>query len=182
MIAEQPPIEPDTKDWTWTLERPCPDCGFAAGSVASEDVIRLIDDATAPWSEVLARPDARTRQHPDKWSDLEYGCHVRDVHRIFDGRLAQMLAEDEPDFANWDQDVTALEGAYGEQDPAQVSRELTDAAHAIRHRYATVTGDQWHRRGFRSNGSEFTVLTLSQYLLHDLIHHLYDVGAPPPTQ
>ena len=23
------PVPPDTKDWTWVLERPCPDCGFA---------------------------------------------------------------------------------------------------------------------------------------------------------
>ena len=21
-------IEPDTKDWTWVLDRPCPECGF----------------------------------------------------------------------------------------------------------------------------------------------------------
>src|SRR5665647_1019250 len=24
-------IEPDTKDWTWVLQRPCPECGMAAG-------------------------------------------------------------------------------------------------------------------------------------------------------
>lgn len=23
-------IEPDTKDWTWVLDRPCPECGFEA--------------------------------------------------------------------------------------------------------------------------------------------------------
>ena len=23
-------ITPDTKDWTWVLERPCPECGFEA--------------------------------------------------------------------------------------------------------------------------------------------------------
>ncbi|HET6968280.1 MAG TPA: DinB family protein, partial [Ornithinibacter sp.] len=30
--------------------------------------------------------------------------------------------------------------------------------------------------GHRSDGSEFTVLTLGQYGLHDLAHHLWDVG------
>jgi hypothetical protein len=30
--------------------------------------------------------------------------------------------------------------------------------------------------GLRSDGSEFTVLTLGQYALHDLVHHLWDVG------
>ena len=41
-----------------------------------------------------------------------------------------------------------------------------------------------HRRdniaGVRSNGSEFTVLTLGQYGLHDLRHHLWDVGVGSP--
>jgi len=29
----------------------------------------------------------------------------------------------------------------------------------------------------RSNGSQFTVETLAVYFLHDVEHHLYDVGA-----
>jgi hypothetical protein len=40
-----------------------------------------------------------------------------------------------------------------------------------------VGDGQWDRRGLRSNGSQFTVLTLGQYFLHDLAHHLVDVGA-----
>src|SRR5690242_18838112 len=28
LVTDQ--VVPDTKDWTWTLERPCPDCGFEA--------------------------------------------------------------------------------------------------------------------------------------------------------
>ena len=40
-----------------------------------------------------------------------------------------------------------------------------------------VRDDQWGRTGLRSDGSEFTVLTLGQYFLHDLAHHLVDVRA-----
>ena len=36
--ADASQIVPDTKDWTWTLQRPCPDCGFDAGSVAAADI------------------------------------------------------------------------------------------------------------------------------------------------
>lgn len=36
--------------------------------------------------------------------------------------------------------------------------------------------EDWERRGLRSNGSEFTVLTLAQYFLHDVVHHLHDVN------
>src|SRR3712207_8140485 len=38
-----------------------------------------------------------------------------------------------------------------------------------------LRADQLDRTGRRSDGSEFTVLTLLQYFLHDVIHHLWDV-------
>jgi hypothetical protein len=44
-------------------------------------------------------------------------------------------------------------------------------------RFAGVQEGEWSRTGVRSNGSRFTVLTLGQYMLHDLAHHLVDVGA-----
>ena len=37
-------------------------------------------------------------------------------------------SEDDPRFANWDQDVTAVEDGYGEQEPATVAAELVEAA------------------------------------------------------
>ncbi|AKU16231.1 DinB family protein [Luteipulveratus mongoliensis] len=170
-------IVPDTKDWTWTLERPCPDCGFDAGAVTADQVGILVLQAAQPWTEVLERADARDRRTPGVWSDLEYGCHVRDVCVLFAQRTQQMLEEDDPAFANWDQDVTAAESNYAEQDPAAVSTELAEAAAAYARAYGEVTGEQWARTGVRSGGSHFTVLTLAQYGLHDLNHHLHDVGA-----
>jgi hypothetical protein len=38
-----------------------------------------------------------------------------------------------------------------------------------------VTDEEWSNRGLRSNGSRFTVLTLGQYMAHDLVHHVWDV-------
>src|SRR5580765_3799042 len=115
MTAIDPTIIPDDKDWTWTLERPCPDCGFAAGEVAGSEVAARVRDLTAPWVEVLAR--------------------------------------------------------------AVVAGELAAAASSWSDLYAGVSGTQWGRPGIRSNGSTFTVLTLGRYGLHDLAHHLWDVGA-----
>ena len=117
-------IEPDTKDWTWVLDRPCPECGFDASTVSVEDVAELIRDNAAQWPAVLDRPDVRRRPRPDRWSPLEYACHVRDVFVLFDRRLHLMLDEDDPTFANWDQDETAVADRYGEQDPATVADEL----------------------------------------------------------
>ena len=170
-------IVPDTKDWTWTLQRPCPECGFDARSVAARDIPATTLAATAPWAAVLERPGATDRPAPDVWSPLEYACHVRDVCRVFDGRLSLMLEEDGPRFANWDQDETAVAESYAEQDPVVVGTELRAAAATVSATFAGVRDDQWGRTGLRSDGSEFTVLTLGQYFLHDLAHHLVDVRA-----
>jgi DinB superfamily len=169
-------ITPDDKDWTWTLHERCPDCGFVAADVPARDIAPRVTAFTDPWPGVLSRTGASLRPKPSTWSPLEYACHVRDVCRLFEQRARLMLAEDAPTFANWDQDETAVADRYGEQDPATVAREVVEAAAGLAGAYAAVPDDAWSRTGIRSNGSRFTVLTLGQYGLHDLAHHLWDVG------
>ncbi len=170
------PIEPDSKDWTWVLQEACPDCGFEAPQVAPTDLAQLTRDNVPKWVDALDHPDAAVRPAENVWSNLEYGCHVRDVHRIFAGRVHQMLTEDDPVFANWDQDATAIDERYSEQIPSVVRGELAEAAEAVAQAYDAVSGSQWDRRGRRSNGSVFSVATLGQYHLHDVIHHTHDVA------
>ena len=171
------PIVPDTKDWTWVLGRPCPECGFDARTVDRTAVGRLVRENAVAWGPPLAHPDGEVRARPsdDRWSALEYACHVRDVLRLYDERLALMLAEDDPDFANWDQDATAVEDRYNEQDPTRVAAEIAEAAGPLAARFESVTGDAWERTGNRSDGVRFTVDTFARYFVHDPIHHLYDV-------
>ena len=173
-------VRPDTKDWTWTLRERCAQCGFEAAGVPAKEIATRITASTDPWPRVLARPGATTRPDPSTWSPLEYGCHVRDVCRLFEERLRLVLTQDTPTFANWDQDETARTQRYGEQDPDVVARELAQAAASFAGAYAAVPADAWQRAGLRSDGSRFTVLTLGQYGLHDLVHHLWDVGVPTP--
>ena len=146
-------ITPDTKDWTWVLERPCPECGFDAAAHDVSDLPELLEDTASAWSQVLGRGDATDRPRPGVWSALEYGCHVRDVHVLFAERVRLMLAEDVPTFANWDQDATAVERDYGSQDPAAVAAELVEAARTrgdalrLRHRcHARSPGAAVQRR------------------------------------
>jgi DinB superfamily len=169
------PITPDTKDWTWVLERACPECGFDASAFEAEQVGEMLRDNAASWREVLARPDATTHPAPDVWSPLEYACHVRDVFRIYNGRLQLMLDEDGPRYPNWDQDATAVDDRYGEQDPPVVADELLAAAVVLADRFDSVSGTEWHRTGYRSDGASFTVDSFARYFIHDPIHHLHDV-------
>ena len=170
------PITPDTKDWTWVLERPCVECGFNAADHPRTTFSQGIRENAAQWTRVLQRDDVHRRPREDRWSALEYGCHVRDVYRIFDERLRSMLKEDGPVFQNWDQDETAFEERYDLQDPTIVNGELLDAAARYADRFDTVTPAQWDRPGTRSNGSLFTVSSLGAYGLHDPFHHLWDVS------
>jgi hypothetical protein len=168
-------VQPDTKDWTWVLDRPCPECGFDASAVRPTDVADHIRRDAAAWPGRLARPDAATRPRPGVWSVLEYGCHIRDVHRIFDQRVRLMLAEDAPRFPNWDQNETAVTDAYAAQRPDTVGAELVAAAETVAATYAAVPDGAWSRPGLRSNGSEFTVASIAHYHLHDVVHHGWDV-------
>lgn len=170
-------IVPHDKDWTWTLERACPDCGFDAAAVGGAEIASLVTAYTTPWTAVLARPDTATRTDPNTWSPLEYACHVRDVCDLFADRVQLMLDDDGARFANWDQDATAVESRYAAQSPNVVASEIPVAASRLSAAYAGVSGDKWDRRGLRSNGAEFTVLSLGRYGLHDLAHHLWDVRA-----
>jgi hypothetical protein len=88
-----------------------------------------------------------------------------------------MLADDGARFANWDQDVTAVEERYDLQDPAEVGPALVEAAEVVAALYDSVPDDAWGRRGVRSNGDVFTVETFGRYHLHDVVHHWWDVSA-----
>ena len=170
-------VKPDTKDWTWVLERPCAECGFDAADVDPADLAQVLRANAEAWVQVLRRPEVGRRPAPGVWSPLEYGCHVRDVHRTMRSRVVLMLEQEMPTFANWDQDATALADRYGEQGPATVSDQLVAAAEAAASVYEQVTGLDWDRVGLRDNGSRFTVASLGRYHLHDVVHHLGDVAA-----
>ena len=129
------------------------------------------------WVAVLLDDPAGVahRAREDRWSTLEYGCHVRDVFRVVDWRLNLMLTQDDPADPNWDQDRTALDDHYEHQDPATVAAELADAAEVLARDFEGVDATAWQRPGTRSDGARFTVETIGQYLLHDVVHHVGDV-------
>ncbi|GAA2242695.1 DinB family protein [Herbiconiux moechotypicola] len=172
------PITPDTKNWTWVLERECPECGFDSSATRAAEVPALLRANAAAWPAVLGRDDVRVRPDDATWSPLEYAAHVRDVFRISQVRFGLMLDRElvDPEFPNWDQDVTAVEDNYNEQDPVAVAAEIGVEGEALAALLEAVPADAWNRQGLRSDGSLFTVDTLARYIIHDPVHHLHDVG------
>ena len=178
-------IVPDDKDWTWVITDQCPECGFVGRDHDPTTTSEIIRKHREIWTSVLvgeiaAQQDPRVRLRRDYWSPLEYACHVRDVCRIYNARLLRMVHEDDPLYANWDQDATAIEACYAEQDAVVVDCELRAAADALASTFdaaAERSPAVWDRTGRRSDGASFTITTFSQYLVHDLVHHLWDIDA-----
>lgn len=169
-------IVPDTKDWTWVLQRPCQECGFDPSAVARDELSVRIAGLGPQWRDALASvEDPRARPRPDVWSPLEYACHVRDVLALATYRTGLMRSEEDPLFANWDQDATAVEDDYAAQDPAEVLEVLAARADEYARAVAAVPDDAWTRTGRRSDGASFTLESFTRYLLHDPVHHLVDV-------
>lgn len=160
------------------LDRPCAECGFDAGSISTSDVPALLRASAATLRSAVLAPGSDRRPAPAVWSPLEYGCHVRDACIVYGTRLAQMRHVDDPLFLDWDQDATALAERYWEQDPQRVATELSLEADRVASGFADVDDDEWSRPGRRSNGSAFTIDTLSRYFVHDLVHHVHDIARP----
>ncbi len=174
-------VPPDTKDWTWVLRAPCAECGFDAQGIAPAEAAAALRRVGPVLGAVLGTGDAaRRRPAPEVWSPLEYACHLRDVARLFDTRLRLMLTTDEPRFDDWDQDAAAIDGRYGEQDPARVAEELAAACVRLARAFEQVPPQARERAGYRSDGARFTVTTLGRYLVHELVHHTHDVTGGRP--
>ncbi len=175
---EQP--TPDTKNWTWVLERTCDQCGFNGSEMDPGAVAAQIRANAAAWRSVLKKGDVVSERPPTKsadgspvWSALEYGAHVRDVYEVYLKRVTLMMKEDGPEFADWDQDASAIEKGYINEDPDSVSYNLAVNAGKMADLFDKVR--DWNRPGRRSDGSDFTIGTIAVYLLHDPVHHLHDV-------
>ena len=168
--------EPDTKDWTWVLREPCPECGFDASASSRSELADLTAEVGRRWVDALPLvSEPRTRPAPVVWSPLEYACHVRDVFALATYRVGLMRMQDAPRFPNWDQDATAIEDDYASQDPVVVTEQLRGTAAEFADVVASVGDDEWQRPGLRGDGAEFTVESFVRYLLHDPVHHLTDV-------
>lgn len=168
----------DTKDWTWVLDKSCPQCGFDASACRAVEVAQLLRDNVDAWEQFASSAAIRAgRPNASTWSSLEYACHVRDMFQRFRIRIALMIDEDNPLFENWDQDATAVTDRYEEQSPSAVIAELASAGESLAQQLEHVQENEWQRPGRRSDGASFTVESIARYMIHDPVHHVWDVAA-----
>jgi DinB superfamily len=158
----------------------CEECGFDYDGIARHDVPSALRSLGARYEDVLGEiddPVLRGHPLPDTWSALEYACHVRDVFRVQRERVQLALVEEEPAFAPMRREERVLEERYNEQQPAQVGREIKDAAESMARALEALDDDGWNRTGIY-NWPERRVRTLDwlgRHGIHEGVHHLQDI-------
>jgi hypothetical protein len=120
----------------------------------------------------------RRRPSADVWSPLEYACHVRDVFLTLRERVLLALWKPTPVFAPMGRDERVVLDRYVEQVPADVARQLTDAASMLAFLLEGLTAEQWGRTciyGF-PEPAERTVEWVAVHAVHEGEHHLADAA------
>lgn len=174
-VTPPPPVPGDDRDWTFVISEGCEECGFRP--VPRDWLADWFVEQSSRWREPLTRDDVAERSDPEVWSDLEYARHVQDMLVLLRDRVYAMLDDDTPMLADWDGDAKAVELRYWEADPMHTLVEIQRAAVRVGTLLGSTSGDSWERSGLRSDGMSFTAEAMSQYIAHEMEHHLHDVGA-----
>jgi hypothetical protein len=136
------------------------------------ELATLLRDADRP-------ADLSTRHLPEQWSPLEYGCHVRDVLLVQRERVLLARRVECPAFEPMGRDERVEHDGYADQDPADVARQLTDAANLFANVLARLDERAWERTVIYSYPvpSERSLRWVAVHTWHEVRHHLQDVRA-----
>lgn len=107
----------------------------------------------------------------DGWSVLEVLCHLNDYEQIFIDRAHQLLAEDMPTFAAYDQVALVQANRYAEQNLRDVLASYVARRRAHLELLRSLTPEQWQRRAIHPVRGEVILTELSAYtVMHDVNH------------
>ncbi len=164
----------------------CDECGFtydAEGAASIPGRLRTLGRRFgAPLTRFLPDEDGPTllRAHAADgvWSALEYACHVRDVLDVQEQRIAQTLQEDRPTYRPMGREERVLDLAYNDQAPAEVATAIAANADRVAAAFEALTPEQWSRTGMYAypEPAERDLLWIGQHTVHEVHHHLLDVG------
>lgn len=119
----------------------------------------------------------RSRARPDVWSPLEYACHLRDVLLVQRERVLAARRTSGHDCASMGREERAEHDGYSEQDPAEVARQLADAAALFSNVLARLSADDWDRTVLYHypETRERSLRWVAVHTVHELQHHLLDI-------
>ena len=111
------------------------------------------------------------------WSPLEYACHVRDMLLVQRERLLTARRLDKPVCEPMGRDERVELDGYAEQDPADVARQLRDAAQLFASDLGRISPADWDRAVIYTypHRAERSLRWLAIHTVHEVSHHLLDV-------
>jgi organic hydroperoxide reductase OsmC/OhrA len=157
----------------------CAECSFTydlpQAAAAGADIRERVADVVA----ILHNTEVavRSRPRPGVWSPLEYGCHLRDVLLVQRERVLAARRASRAECVAMGRDERVECDGYNEQDPADVARQLTDAAMLFSNVLARLGADDWDRTVIYNypEANERTLRWLAVHIAHDAQHHLLDI-------
>jgi hypothetical protein len=162
------------------MER-CEECGFTyqldEAEAAGPSIVEAADRLAAMLTGVGA-DELRRRPEPETWSPLEYACHVRDVLLVQRERVITARWVGRPAVQSMGRDERVDYDGYAAQDPADVARQLGDAARLFANVLARLSSADWERTvlyGYPRE-AERTLRWVAVHTEHEVRHHLLDVG------
>ena len=125
----------------------CNICGFVYDLESITDVAPKIVATAAQLSAIVAAeyPIATHRPDAETWSILEYGCHVRDVFLVQRERVLLALRVDEPHVVAMGRDERVKDDGYNGQRPADIARQIGDAALMFTGVLDRLNEESWQR-------------------------------------
>src|SRR5260221_8731058 len=123
----------------------CDQCGFAYDENTATTAAAAIRAGAAQPPAILADSPAGlpARREPARWSPLEYACHVRDMLLVQRERLLAARRLDRPECQPMGRDARVALDGYAAQNPADVARQLGDAAQLFANDLDRLGGADW---------------------------------------
>jgi hypothetical protein len=156
----------------------CADCDFTYDLEQAGGAAGSLRELAAQVADILTSDiDLRRRPQPDTWSPLEYGCHIRDVLLIQRERALAARRSNGAECTPMGREERVDHDGYNEQQPADVARQLHDAATLFTNVLSMLSDRDWDRTVTYNYPETQTrsLRWLAVHTVHDVRHHLRDV-------
>ena len=161
----------------------CPECGFDPTELRPPDTAVAVRSFARRYQAPLLRglpgedldEIVRRSPSPGAWSALEYTAHVRDIFRVFDGRVRSALAGEEVGemVVDWEGMVAAASPSLERK---AVADDVSEAATTLATTLSELLATDWELSARNGRGHRMPVRDLALVAVHEGSHHLLDVG------
>jgi hypothetical protein len=162
-----------------TAPTTCDVCGFVYAGVTPGDVAPRLTAATTSLANVMAASGdvVRIRPSEQRWSILEYACHLRDVLISIRERLILATIVDVPTGVALHRDERVERGFYRNDSVDDVAEDIRMLSRLLLTTYAVLSAHDLQRRLIYSpvSPNEVTILWAAAQAVHEAEHHLADV-------